>query len=51
MAFCGIKLGKFLVTRFCDVEIIKWFTIRYRKKNQWTIAWKLYIVFSLSETR
>jgi len=46
MEFYGIKLGKFVVTRFYDMKIRLWFTISYRKKNQWTIAWKLYIVFS-----
>jgi len=51
MAFYGIKLGKSGVTSFSDVKISLWFTISCRKKNQWTIAWKLYIVLSLSETR
>jgi len=51
MELYGLKLGKFVVTRFYDVKIRLWFTISYRKKNLWTIAWKLYIVFSLSEMR
>jgi len=46
MEFYGIKLGKFVVTRFYDVKIRLRFTISYRKKYQWTIAWKLCIVFS-----